>query len=372
MVDALDHAEKAVKKKAAAAEMEQPEQEVKHGKWWYGPNFTKAKLKIKLSGKASILADYIYSHYIEGMDWDFQNWHAIEETGLSIDTIQNAKTELIDKNVVKREIVKNNKGQFGSWRYPFNPDFETWKTITGKTIKGKSINGKPAKGKTIKGKPGNINIEEDKVGRDLNMEERERVAAEPPPAPAFSAPAAPAAPAPHTAKSASQESSFPETAQGQTNLWGEPERVPEKPKKKPKGKGKAAGNAKQKFSPPTHDQVAARVKNRVDNKGFSAKWTLYQINETATRIIAHYTMTGWTYGKNQTPMKSWEGAVDGWLSRSNYLPEMPDISTTDTLQQPQQRQQGQRKSEADILAILNRGNTSQETFEAESVRITQN
>lgn len=160
---------------------------------------------------------------------------------------------------------------------------------------------------------------------------------------------------------------------GEPDLLGKIAPLPEK-QEKPKGKreGKAAGNAKQKFNPPTHDQVAARVKNRVDNKGFSAKWTLYQINETATRIIAHYTMTGWTYGKNQTPMKSWEGAVDGWLSRSNYLPEMPDISTTDALQQPQRQQlAGQTMNEAEVMAILTRRNTSQKTFDAESNRISQ-
>jgi len=61
---------------------------------------------------------------------------------------------------------------------------------------------------------------------------------------------------------------------------------------------------KEKFTPPTPDQVTAFVKEKLPNapdifcKSFAEKF------------CGHYESVGWKVGKN--PMKSWEGAVNKW------------------------------------------------------------
>ena len=81
--------------------------------------YAQAKLNCKLSGDASILADFMATRK-EG--FLYRQSVTMEITGLSHMAVSRAKRELIEKNVI--EITRlGNTGQ----KIDFNFDFDTWR-----------------------------------------------------------------------------------------------------------------------------------------------------------------------------------------------------------------------------------------------------
>ena len=81
--------------------------------------YAQAKLNCKLSGDASILADFMATRK-EG--FLYRQSVAMEVTGLSHMAVSRAKRELIEKNVI--EVTRlGNTGQ----KIDFNFDFDTWR-----------------------------------------------------------------------------------------------------------------------------------------------------------------------------------------------------------------------------------------------------
>ena len=81
--------------------------------------YVQAKLRCKLSGNASILADFIVTRK-EG--FQFRQSVTMEVTGLSHMAVSRAKKELIEKNVI--EVTR--LGTMGQ-KIDFNFDFDTWR-----------------------------------------------------------------------------------------------------------------------------------------------------------------------------------------------------------------------------------------------------
>ena len=254
---------------------------------WNGLNYTRAKLKSKLSGNAGLLADYIYSN--QGEEFTFHNWHIRQETGLSQETVQKAKNELKDKNIIQIDTVRT-KGQFDGEKILFNFDYATWKTITGKTVKGKTVNGQTIKGDTVNGKTPHINIEKKEREKEENMEKRE----------------------------------------------GDGQAVPALTPSAP-----AAFLSPKQTDPITQDELAELIIKTVHSNSYAHdKWTFYQTEQTAIKIFAHYKSVNWKKGR-QT-ITDWESIVISWLSKNNYLPEMADINNLNQSQHYQVA--GQQKS----------------------------
>lgn len=83
--------------------------------------YAQAKLNSKLSGDASILADFMATRK-EG--FLYRQSVTMEVTGLSHMAVSRAKRELIEKNVI--EVTKlGNMGQ----KIDFNFDFNTWRFV---------------------------------------------------------------------------------------------------------------------------------------------------------------------------------------------------------------------------------------------------
>ena len=80
--------------------------------------YAQAKLSCRLSGDASILADFMVTRK-EG--FLFRQSVTMEVTGLSHMAVSRAKKELIEKNVI--EVTRINMGQ----KIDFNFDFDTWR-----------------------------------------------------------------------------------------------------------------------------------------------------------------------------------------------------------------------------------------------------
>ncbi|WP_406041867.1 hypothetical protein [Succinimonas sp.] len=253
---------------------------------WNGLNYARAKLKSKLSGNAGLLADYIYSN--QGEEFTFYNWHIRRETGLSQETVQKAKNELKDKNIIQIDPVRT-KGQFDGEKIFFNFDYATWKTVNGKTVKGKTVNGKTIKGDTVNGKTANINIEKKEREKEENMEKRE--------------------------------------GDGQAVPALTPSAL-------------AASLSPKQTDPITREELAELIIKTAENNHVCDKWNFHQTEQTATRIFAHYKSVNWKKGR-QT-ITDWESIVISWLSKNNYLPEMADINNLNQSQHYQVA--GQQKS----------------------------
>lgn len=80
--------------------------------------YAQAKLRCKLSGNASILADFMVTR---PTGFQFRQSFTMETTGLSHMAVLRAKKELIDKNVI--QATRINLGQI----IDFNFDFDTWR-----------------------------------------------------------------------------------------------------------------------------------------------------------------------------------------------------------------------------------------------------
>jgi hypothetical protein len=80
--------------------------------------YAQAKLRCKLSGNASILADFVITR---PAGFQFRQSFTMEATGLSHMAVSRAKKELIDKNVI--QATRINLGQI----IDFNFDFDTWR-----------------------------------------------------------------------------------------------------------------------------------------------------------------------------------------------------------------------------------------------------
>ncbi|WP_406043704.1 hypothetical protein [Succinimonas sp.] len=293
------------------------------------------------------------------------NWYIADLLGIHEKTLLKAKKELVNRGVICVDPAysgkKNNRisGTYVTVNY-------NWKTtndrILNNVIQNNVIqndvilNNGIQRGALIREKDlhreNDLPRENDLKGKDLTREKAEGAAAKPQPAPP-----------PGTA---SKESSFPETPQGQQNgnkyqipltvpevmeqgprdLWGEPERVPEKPKKKPKGKGKA----KQEFIPPTLEEVIADIEIKLEKKRKREFWTSDQIRNFADDFMEHYTdpAINWT-NKYGDPIQSWRLTLATWLKNVDYLP--PERTTRN---QPG-RARGQVTTAARIMEMA--GNT---------------
>lgn len=80
--------------------------------------YAQAKLRCKLSGNASILADFVITR---PAGFQFRQSFTMESTGLSHMAVSRAKKELIEKNVI--QATRINLGQI----IDFNFDFDTWR-----------------------------------------------------------------------------------------------------------------------------------------------------------------------------------------------------------------------------------------------------
>ena len=83
--------------------------------------YAQAKLRCRLSGDASILADFMVTRK-EG--FLYRQSIAMEGTNLSHMAVSRAKRELIEKNVIEVTRV-GNMGQ----KIDFNFDFDTWRFV---------------------------------------------------------------------------------------------------------------------------------------------------------------------------------------------------------------------------------------------------
>lgn len=81
--------------------------------------YAQAKLRCRLSGNASILADFIVTR---PSGFLYRQSVTMEVTGLPHMAVSRAKRELIEKNVIEVTRV-GNMGQ----KIDFNFDFDTWR-----------------------------------------------------------------------------------------------------------------------------------------------------------------------------------------------------------------------------------------------------
>lgn len=321
------------------------------------------------------------------------NWYIADLLGIHEKTLLKAKKELVNRGVICVDPAysgkKNNRisGTYVTVNYD-------WKTtndrILNNVIQNNVIqndviqndvilNNGIQRGALIREKDlhreNDLPRENDLQGKDLTREKAEGAAAKP-------------QPAPHPG-TASKGSSFPEKAQGQQNgnkyqipltvpevmkrgqidLFGEAAPLPEKPKKGSKGQGKAAGQETAgEIEIPTLEQVAEYITEYITENEAREFWTVYEIQLTAKAILEYHINTGhW---------KDWQQGARNWIRRSKqgaFRPEVVDPARFDKGTQPGRArgQQNQKMSESDVMAILTGGNTSQETFEAESVRTIQ-
>ncbi|WP_406545781.1 hypothetical protein [Succinimonas sp.] len=301
--------------------------------------FWKASSKFGLSAEAQQIAGYIGIH--EDEKEEFFEDEIRRTTGLSTAKIRDALDYLEAVNAIERDRARYGKN-WGGYFIKFNFDFETWKHEQPKkkrlksngrneTFEMKRLN-QTAEMKRLKNAAHINTVTTDNMvttdnienrDNDLNKHKRERETGG------------------QAALATSLVRSFIDYQKPfLANEYSESEEL--EPEEKPKGKRQGKQNTNKTFVKPTHEQLTAKIEKEINQKGFSDRWTHYQVDETATRIFAYYEMNGWTVGKNKTPMKSWEYAVVSWLSRNNYLPEMQDIGTTNQ-QQGQSFKQAQRE-----------------------------
>lgn len=382
IMDCLDIAEKALQKKAAAkADTEQPGKEVKNngenrGKW-NGPNYARALINSGLSGEARILADHVYTN--QGKAFKFHERKLLNDTGLSRVKLYRAMAELEEVNAIERDRIRNGahwgKGVFMKWNF----DYQTWKRKNDSYQNDNYQNDNYQNDnyqsdnyqndndqndhcinidkKDLISPPGNSEHSSNDL-TSLNSEheeKREGAAAKPQPAPP-----------PGTA---SKGSSFPETAQGQqngnkyqipltvpevmkqgqTDLFGVPERVPEKPKKGSKGKSKGKPKAAEEIEIPTLEQVTEYITGYITENNAIEFWTVYEIQLTAKAILEYHINTGhW---------KDWQQGARNWIRRSKqgaFRPEVVDPARFEKGNQPG-RARGQVTTAARIMEMA--GNT---------------
>lgn len=370
-MDCFDIAEKELRKKAAAkADKEQPGKEVKNknrGKW-YVINYAKALLSSGISGEARILADYIISN--QGEDWKFYPYKVKLQTGLSEKKYYECLNELESVKAIQPRIkIRNGRKYEAGVKLIWNFNYQTWKSKVkelsqnGNVQNGLSQNGNVQNGSVQNGlsqNGGSINIDKDLISPPGNSEhssndltslnseheeKREGAAAKPQPAPP-----------PGTA---SQESSFPETAQGQkseksqipltvpevmkqgqTDLFGEAAPLPEKPKKDRKAKP---------FTPPTKEEVRLELESLLAKKGTIQQWSDNDLRAMTEKFFEHYNTRNWEKSNGQK-LKDWRASLNTtWLLKQGYLPDRT------TRNQPQR--EGKQIFTAEQLEKLAAGST---------------
>ena len=308
------------------------------------------------------------------------NWYIADLLGIHEKTLLKAKKELVNRGVIFVDPAysgkKNNRisGTYVTVNYD-------WKTtndrilnnvIQNNVIQNNVIlndvilNNGIQRGALIREKDlhreNDLPRENDLQGKDLTREKAEGAAAKPQPAPP-----------PGTA---STGNSFPETAQGQqngnkyqiplsvpeimkqgqTDLFGEAAPLPEKPKKERK-----------QFIPPTKEEIRLELESLLAKKETIQQWSDNYLRAMTKKIFEHYNTRNWEKSNGQK-LKDWRASLNTtWLLKQNYLPDR----TTRNQPGRARGQQNQKMSESDVMAILTGGNTSQETFEAESVRTIQ-
>ncbi len=174
-----------------------------------------------------------------------------------------------------------------------------------------------------------------------------------------------AAPAP--SESAAQKSSAEGShSTGEIDLLKESAPLPEKPKKERKGKPKAAGQIEIPEVEEIKIYIAGYIQENYEQRIHNYVWTDWELTETAKDIQEAIPKYKW---------KDWKQGARNWIRNSKpiaFKPKMTDPARY-TGNQPQRQQlAGQKKTEAEIMAVLTGRNTTQETFETESNRISQN
>ena len=150
-----------------------------------------------------------------------------------------------------------------------------------------------------------------------------------------------------------------ESATEESHSTGEPDllrKIAPLPEKEEKPK---------KFIPPTKEEVRLELESLLEKKGTFQQWSDNDLRAMTDKFFDWYDASDWKKNNGQK-LKDWQKSLNTtWLSKQHYLPERT------TRNQPQQLA-GQTMNEADVMAILTGRNTSQETFDAESNRISQN
>ena len=383
-MDCFDIAEKELRNKAPAASTEQPAKEVKNsevsrGKW-NGLNYARALINSGLSGEARILADHVYTN--QGKTYKFHERKLLNDTGLSRVKLYRAMAELEEVNAIERDRIRNGprweKGVSMKWNF----EYQTWKRKNDSYQNDNYQNDNYQNDNYQNDNDQNdndqndhcINIDKDlisppvaplppgnsehgsKKAISLNSEhgeKREGAAAKPQPAPALSKGAenVPEESAAQNAPGeASQESSFPETAQGQqngnkyhvplsvpevmkqgqTDLFGEAAPLPEKPKKERKAKP---------FTPPTKEEVRLELESLLAKKGTNQQWSDNDLRAMTEKFFEHYNTRNWEKSNGQK-LKDWRASLNTtWLLKQNYLPDR----TTRNQPQGQSFKQAQRE-----------------------------
>ena len=70
------------------------------------------------------------------------------------------------------------------------------------------------------------------------------------------------------------------------------------------------------FSPPNVEEIKMATEEFCEKKG----WTNFNVEELSERFFYFYESKGWIVGKSK--MKSWKGALSGWIVRSGYKEEV--------------------------------------------------
>ncbi|MEE3422839.1 MAG: hypothetical protein VZR11_09095 [Succinimonas sp.] len=300
------------------------------------------------------------------------NWYIADLLGIHENTLLKAKKELVTRGVIFVDPAysgKENNRRSGTyvtvnydWKASNNPHLN--KLIQNKVIENKVIENKVIENKLIqKGalirekdlhREKDLPRENDPQGKDLTREKAEGAAAKPQPAPALSE-----GTTPPPEKAASQESSFPETAQGQkseksqiplsvpevmkqgqTDLFGEAAPLPGKPKKDRKAKP---------FTPPTKEEVRLELESLLAKKETIQQWSDSDLQFMTELFFEHYNTREWRKS-NGEKLKNWQAALNTtWLLKQGYLPDRT------TRNQPQR--EGKQIFTAEQLEKLAAGST---------------
>lgn len=373
-MDAADIAEKATRKKAPAADTEQPEKKVKQN--WNSVDLSRALLKFRLSAAALKVALCVHSH--QGFcktGWNghylFHEKHMQEETGFVKDgeekKIRQGLKDLVSVNAIEEPERIRVKGKWRGKVIKWNFDYSSW----GRKNEPEEILPEenppvenPPEEKLPEENPPVIRIihnrkdytdpedytesPKDCTGfKDCTRGEdcTEGAAAKPQPAPAL----------PEGAENVPEESAAQNTpgeaaSQGSSNTetaHGVPERAPETKPKKPK---KTKKPKKPKDEPQEEEEIeipeveeikiciAGYIQKNYEQGIHNYTWTQWELTETAKDIQAAIPKYKW---------KDWRQGARNWIRNNKpvaFKPKMTDPTRYTWNQPPGQTfQQGQQE-----------------------------
>ncbi|WP_274968314.1 hypothetical protein [Succinimonas amylolytica] len=271
----------------------------------------------KADPRFTVYAKALLFYYIpnQGELFITHNWYIADLLGIHENTLLKAKKELVTRGVIFVDPAysgKENNRRSGTyvtvnydWKASNNPHLN--KLIQNKVIQNKVIENKVIENKLIqKGalirekdlhRENDLPRENDLQGKDLTREKAEG-AAEPP----FTAPDNITAPG--------QQNNIPEAIE-QTDLFGDPVPLQEKPR----------GKQKQKFIPPTKEEVRTELISILEKHSTIQHWTENDLQTKAAKFFNWYNERDWKKNNGQK-LKDWKASLNTqWLSKQNYLPE---------------------------------------------------